>query len=82
MTENMTDKDMRLGQLNNDMTYYDNEGKHNEQDITRQSCLPVSVTIVEYGTNYCNLVYPESRAHNFYPSCVHACILRLTPRCC
>ena len=31
---------------------------------------------------YRQLVYPESRAHNFYPSCVHACILRLTPRCC
>ena len=25
------------------------------------------------------LAYPESHAHNFYPSFVHACILRLAP---
>ena len=31
---------------------------------------------------YKQLVYPESRAHSFYPSCVDACILRLAPRCC
>ena len=31
---------------------------------------------------YRQLVYPESRAHNFYPSCVQAYILRLAPRCC
>ena len=31
---------------------------------------------------YRQLAYPESRAHNFYPSCMHACILRLAPRCC
>ena len=31
---------------------------------------------------YRQLVHPESRAHNFYSSCVHACILRLAPRCC
>ena len=31
---------------------------------------------------YRQLAYPESRAHNFYPSCMHAWILRLAPRCC
>ena len=31
---------------------------------------------------YKQLAHTESLAHNFYPSCVHACILRLAPRCC
>ena len=31
---------------------------------------------------YRQLAYPESHAHNFYPSCVRACILRLAPQCC
>ena len=31
---------------------------------------------------YRQLAFPESHAHNFYPSCMHSCILRLAPRCC
>ena len=33
-SENMTDEDMRLGQLNNNTTYYDREGKDTKQDVT------------------------------------------------
>ena len=72
--ENITYEDVQLGQLNNDTTYYDREGKDTEKEVTRWSHLPVLVTIVEYHSEYhCKLTYPESRAHN---------LLRLAPRCC
>ena len=36
-------------------------------DIIHHMCFPRD------RTNYCKLAYPESRAHNFYPSaCMHA----------
>ena len=53
----MTDADMQLGQLNNDTTYYDREGKDTEQDVTRWNRLP----------------YPEPRVTTFIPhACMHA----------
>ena len=59
--ENMTDEDVRLGQLNNDTTYYDREGKDAEQDVTRRMhvfsgspldavsiCLVITTLITKY----------------------------------
>ena len=40
----MTDED--------NMTYYDREGKDTKQDVTRRNRLPVSVTIVDYHSEY------------------------------
>ena len=37
----MIDEDVRLGQLNNDMTYYYREGKDTAQDVTRTNYLHI-----------------------------------------
>ena len=53
----MIDEDVQLGQLNNDMTYYDREGKDTVQDVT--------------GTNYLRI--QNHMPTTFIPhACMHA----------
>ena len=44
----MTDEDMRLGQLNNDTTYKDREGKDTEQDVNLRIQNHVPTTFIPH----------------------------------
>ena len=56
------------------------------EDILTANFAVKKTNLVRYSTyvRICKLAYPESHAHNLfiYPSCVHACILRLVPQYC